>query len=87
MKQDTTFFEGKDPVLIYIAQRLKDALRLESLLTEANIDYGVQPEHYRGGLIFQSTRIGAFFYVLPEKVEDAHQILRAHGYKPHKEHA
>jgi hypothetical protein len=26
--------------------------------------------------------VGAFFYVLPESVEAAHEIMRRHGYKP-----
>jgi hypothetical protein len=31
MKQDAQFFEGKEAILVYIAKRLKDALRLESI--------------------------------------------------------
>ena len=31
MRQDAPYFEGKDPVLVYIAKKLKDALRLELL--------------------------------------------------------
>ena len=49
MKQEAAFFDGKEPVLIYIAKRLKDALKLEGLLTEAGLDYGVEADEYRGG--------------------------------------
>ena len=83
MKQDATFFENKEPILIYIAKRLNDALRLESVLTEAGVDYGVEADEFRGGVIFRSVRAGAFFYVLPDTVGAAHEIMRRHGYKPH----
>jgi hypothetical protein len=82
MKQDAPFFEGKDPTLIYIAKKLKEALRLESIFTSAGLDYGVEADEYRGGVIFRSLRVGAFFYVLPESVEAAHEIMRRHGFKP-----
>jgi hypothetical protein len=43
----------------------------------------VEPDRYKGGLIFQSERIGAFFYVLPEVVESARTSLKGAGYKPY----
>jgi hypothetical protein len=84
MKQDSSYFEGKEPALIYIAKKLKDALRLESLFTEAGIPYGVEADHYRGGVIFRSVRAGAFFYVLPETVPAATEVMRRHGYQPYE---
>ena len=84
MKQEADFFEGKEPVLIYIAKRLKDALALEQVLMTAGLDYGVEPDLYRGGFIFQTERIGAFFYVLQEAVEAARQIMASHGYRPYE---
>jgi len=83
MKQDALFFENKEAVLIYIAKRLRDALRLERILTEAGLDYGVEADEYRGGIIFHGVRTGAFFYVLPGTVNAAHDIMRRNGYKPH----
>jgi hypothetical protein len=83
MKQDASFFEGKDPVLIYIAKRLRDALRLEGILSSAGVDYGVEADEYKGGIIFHSVRTGAFFYVLPEALAAAHDIMRRNGYKPY----
>jgi hypothetical protein len=83
MKQDAGYFEGKEPILVYISKRLRDALRLESLLTAAGLDYGVEADHYTGGVIFRSQRAGAFFYVLPDTVEAAHRVMRANGYRPH----
>jgi hypothetical protein len=85
MKQDASFFEGKDPVLIYIAKKLREALRLEGALAEAGIDYGVETDQYSGGVLFKSLRTGAFFYVLPETAEAALQAMQQHGFKPHVE--
>ena len=85
MKQDAAFFDGRNPVLVYIAKRLADALRLEDVLTEAGLDYGVEADEYRGGVIFQRTRTGAFFYVLPQAVEAAFVAMQRHGFRPHVE--
>jgi hypothetical protein len=82
MKQDASFFEGKEATLIYIAKKLKEALRLESIFTSAGLDYGVEADEYKGGVIFRSVRVGAFLYVLPETVEAAYDLMRRHGYKP-----
>jgi hypothetical protein len=84
MKQDADFFEGKKPSLIYIAKKLKDALALEQILTQAGLDYGVEADNYRGGFIFQSERIGAFFYVLEETAETARGLLTSNGYRPYE---
>lgn len=83
VKRDASYFENKEPVLIYIGKRLKDSLRLEEILTASNVDYGVEADEYRGGVIFRSVRAGAFFYVLPETVDAAHEVMRQHGYKPY----
>ena len=85
MKQDASFFEGKEPVLIYIAKRLRDALKLESLLSAAGLDYGAEADHYTGGIIFRSQRVGAFFYVLPDTVGEARRVMQEHGYRPYEE--
>jgi len=82
MKQDPSYFDDKEPVLIYIAKRLKDALRLEGIFTEEGLNYRVEADQYRGGVIFRTARAGAFFYVPQESVDTAHQIMRRHGYKP-----
>jgi len=82
MKQEPAFFEGKEPVLIYIAKRLRDALKLEKLLTGSGVDFGVEADEYRGGIIFATTRTGAFFYVLPDSEGPALDAMRRGGYKP-----
>jgi hypothetical protein len=82
MKQDAAFFGEGRADLVYIAKKLDDAIRLESVLTAAGLDYGVEADNYRGGIIFPSERVGAFFYVRPETLEAAHRIMRENGYKP-----
>jgi hypothetical protein len=82
MKQEASFFAGYEPALIYIAKKLKDALRLEEVFTLAGVDYGVEADEYRGGVIFRSTRIGAFFYVRPDSTDVAREIMRRNGFEP-----
>ena len=82
MKQEASYFDGKQPALVYIAKKLRDALRLESVFTESGIHYGVEADNYKGGVIFTSVRTGAFFYVLPETVNAEHEAMRRHGFRP-----
>lgn len=84
MRQATEFFEDREMELIYIAKRLKEALRLETALTESAVEYAVEPDTYSGGVIFRSERIGAFFYVLPEVAEQARAVMQQHGFRFHE---
>jgi hypothetical protein len=81
MKRDADFFGDGRAELVYIAKRLRDAQRLESILTAAGVDYGVEADRYRGGIVFQSERVGAFFYVLPEALEMTYRVMRENGYR------
>jgi hypothetical protein len=83
MKQEAAYFEDREATLIYIAKKLRDATRLEAVLTEAGVDFGVEADEYRGGVVFVSTRIGAFFYVLTESVEAARVAMQRAGFKPY----
>jgi len=83
MKQEASFFEGKEPRLVYVAKRLKDALRLESVFNTAGLDYGVETDEYSGGVIFRKVRVGAFFYVLPEAADAALGIMRQNAFEPY----
>jgi hypothetical protein len=85
MKRDPEFFGDRELVLVYIAKRLKDALALEAVLTEAALDYAVEPDRYTGGVIFRTQRVGAFFYVAPENEGMARAVMREKGYRPHEE--
>ena len=84
MRQEAAFFEGKEATLVYIAKKLKDALRLEDIFAGAGVDYAVEADQYRGGVVFRSVRVGAFFYVLPETVPAAHEVMLRHGYQPYE---
>jgi hypothetical protein len=85
MRQDASYFEGHDPVLMYIARRLNDALRLEGILTRAGLDYGVEADRYYGGFLFRQERTGAFFYVRPDAVQATRHVMTNNGYKPFEE--
>jgi hypothetical protein len=84
MRRDPDFFEDRELDLIYIAKRLKDALRLESVLTEAGVDYAVETDNYVGGLIFRSERVGAFFYIDPQSMGAVREVMHRHGFKIHE---
>jgi hypothetical protein len=81
MRRDADFFEDREMDLIYIAKKLKEALRLESMLTESGVEYAVETDKYSGGVLFRTERVGAFFYVLPESLEQAHEVMRKHGFR------
>lgn len=85
MRRDPEFFGDREMTLIYIGKRLRDALRLESVLTEAGLDYAVETDTYHGGVVFRSERVGAFFYVLPEALEATREVMRQHRFKPQAE--
>jgi len=73
---------GEDLRLLYVARKLKHALRVEQLLTEAGLDYVVEAEEYSAGTLFPRIRVGAFFYVSPASDSDARDVLRRGGFNP-----
>ena len=83
MRREPDHFGETELDLLYIAKRLQEALRLEKLLTEEGFDYLVEPDRYRGGVIFQAERIGAFFYVLPSDAEAARHAIERAGFRPY----
>ena len=82
MRRQPEFFGDKELVLVYIAKRLRDALRLEEVLTTAGYDYAVETDTYRGGLIFVSERVGAFFYVDPAAETAVRELMRNNRFRP-----
>ncbi|HWZ31893.1 MAG TPA: hypothetical protein VNX18_11190 [Bryobacteraceae bacterium] len=84
MRREPDFFGEQELALVYVAKKLKEALRLEGLLTDAGIDYLVEPDKYSGGVIFRSERVGAFFYVAPEQDGAVKEVLQRGGLKPHE---
>ena len=81
MRREADFFGDGELDLVYIAKKLQEAIRLESVFTESGVDYAVEPHKYSGGVIFRSERVGAFFYVLPEASEQARLVMREHGFR------
>lgn len=86
MRRDPGYFGDEELSLLYIAKKLREAIALEETLSKFNIEYLVEPDTYRGGIIFASERIGAFFYVAPQHLESAQAVLREHRYKPYETH-
>jgi hypothetical protein len=84
VRQEPDFFGDQDLGLVYVAKKLKEALRLEKLLTDAGVDYLVEPDKYSGGVIFRSERIGAFFYVAPEDDGAARDVMHRGGFTPYQ---
>lgn len=80
MKREPEFFGDQEMDLLFIAKKLREALKLEEHLTKAEIDYAIEVDEYRGGIIFPMTRKGAFFYVLPADLERAKEALAAAGF-------
>ena len=67
-----------------MARRLKESLSVERALDAGGVDYAVEPAYYQSGLLFRSTKIGAYFYVLPRDEERARSLLAECGYKPYE---
>jgi hypothetical protein len=81
MRQPPEHFGEQELDLIYVAKKLDEALRLEQVLDAAELDYLVEPDKYKGGVIFPSERIGAFFYVPPDHAVTARATLASAGYR------
>jgi len=84
MRHDADFFGEMELDLVYMARRLRDALRLEKLLTEAGIDYLVETGTYTGGLLIKRDLTGAMFYVTPADVPRTRDLLLKNRYKPYE---
>ena len=84
MRREPDYFDDEELSLLYIAKKLREAIALEETLTRFDVEYLVEPDTYRGGIIFASERIGAFFYVSPRHLEGARAVLREHRYRPYE---
>ena len=84
MRRDPDFFNDRELSLVYMARRLKESLAVEKVLDAGEVDYAVEPAYYQSGFLFRSTKIGAYFYVLPQDEERARSILLDSRYKPFK---
>jgi hypothetical protein len=87
MRKEPEDFDETAMSLIYVARRLKEALRVEDVLTGAGLDYVVEPDEYSVGTIFRRRRIGAFFYVTVHDDPSTRELLRREGFTPYDERA
>ena len=85
MRRDPDFFADPEIPLLYMAKRLREALKVEKLLTDAEVDYLVETGPYTGGLLIRRDLTGAFFYVAPADLARAQQILRDNRYRPYEQ--
>jgi hypothetical protein len=83
MRRDAEFFGELELDLVYMARRLREALKLEDLLTKAGIDYLVETGTYTAGLLIRRDLTGAFFYVAPADVSTTRELLVRNRYKPY----
>jgi hypothetical protein len=84
VRQEPDHFEGQELALVYVAKKLNDALRLEEVLTGAGLDYLVETDTYKGGVLFMSERVGAFFYVAPADDPAARKAMQQAGFEPYQ---
>jgi hypothetical protein len=84
MRREAEFFGEVELDLTYVAKKLREALKIEALLTAAGIDYFIETDSYVGGLLFRRELTGAFFYVLPVDRERTQGLLTSENYKPYK---
>jgi hypothetical protein len=82
MRQEPEFFGEQEMDLVFVARKLRHAVALEEALTKAGIDYAVEIDEYMAGIIFKTTRQGAFFYVLPDQLEAARKVTLETGLTP-----
>jgi hypothetical protein len=85
MKRDPDFFGDAELDLVFMARRLREALKIEELFTAAQVEYLVETGTYMGGILLKRELTGAFFYVAPETRESVIQLLLANHYKPYLE--
>lgn len=84
MRRENEYFGEAELDLVYMAHRLRDALKIEELLTAAGFDYLVETGTYVGGLLFKRELTGAFFYVSPTDREPVRELLVKNRYKPYE---
>jgi len=80
-KLESEKFSGREAARVYLAGRVREAERVEKLLTNQGIDYVVEVEPYAKRLLgfFPSEYAGAAFYVLSGQAAQVRAALRAGG--------
>jgi hypothetical protein len=75
-------FGADESARIYLAISLAEAQSVEAELDKHGVDYAVEVEAYRGGLLSLFTEYkGAAFYVHAAQADFCSEVLRAAGLK------
>jgi hypothetical protein len=73
---DIEEFEERQSELIFIARTVREARRVEALLTAEGIDYAIALEPFlHGGVFGVVTLTGLGFYVLSGQASDCRELL------------
>lgn len=83
MRRESEHFGNLELDLLYMARRLKEALRLEEILTAAGVDYLIETGTYTAGFLMKRDLTGAFFYVAPEDLAASQLLLSEHQFRPY----
>lgn len=83
MRRDPEEFGDEELELVHVARKLREARAVESVLTDAALDYAVVPEPYaaRFLFVFPTQRVGAFFYVRTADAPAARARLADRGFR------
>jgi hypothetical protein len=82
VRRESDFFGDIELTLVYLARALRDALKLEELLTAGGVDYLVETGTYSSGFLIRRELTGAYFYVSPSDEARTRELLTANGFKP-----
>ena len=77
---DAEEFEDRQSELVFIARRVREAKRVEALLSGEGIDYAVAFEPFlHGGIFGVTTLTGVGFYVLSGQARYCRELLGQRG--------
>ena len=79
-KIDPEDFDDQQTELVFIARRVREAERVEALLTDEGIDYAIAFEPFlHGGIFGVTTLTGVGFYVLSGQARHCRELLEQRG--------
>jgi hypothetical protein len=85
VRREPEFFGDTELTLLYMARLLRDALKLEELLTAGGVEYTVETGTYTSGFLIRRELTGAYFYVSPTDEARASELLAGNGFKPYQQ--
>lgn len=83
MRRESEHFGNVELDLLYMARRLKEALKLEEILTAAGVDYLIETGTYTAGFLMKRDLTGAFFYVAPNDLAASQSLLSENQFQPY----